>query len=60
MIIQGTQAGLNKNGDMLDTINEYSTYFRKLGLDSSEMFNMLANGSEDVYKRQILWNMNPL
>ena len=46
MIIQGTQAGLNKNGDMLDTINEYSTYFRKLGLDSSEMFNMLANGSE--------------
>ena len=45
MIIQGTQAGLNKNGDLLDTINEYSTYFRKLGLDSSEMFNMLANGA---------------
>lgn len=45
MIIQGTQAGLNKNGDLLDTINEYSVHFRKLGLDSSEMFNMLANGA---------------
>lgn len=46
MIVQGAQAGLNKNGDLLDTINEYSVQFRKLGFDSTDMFNMLVNGAK--------------
>lgn len=46
MIIQGVQAGLDKNGDLLDTINEYSVQFKKLGFDSTDMFNMLINGAQ--------------
>lgn len=45
-IIQATQAGLNKNGDLLDTINEYSVHFRQLGFNSGQMFNMLINGAK--------------
>ncbi|MCD7994522.1 MAG: phage tail tape measure protein [Clostridia bacterium] len=46
LIIQGAQAGLDKNGDLLDTINKYSVQFRKLGFDSTDMFNMLINGAQ--------------
>lgn len=46
LIIQGAQAGLDKNGDLLDTINEYSVQFKKLGFDSKDMFNMLINGAQ--------------
>lgn len=46
LIVQGAQAGLDTNGDLLDTINEYSVYFNKLGLDSNDMFNMLVNGAQ--------------
>lgn len=46
LIIQGAQAGLDKNGDLLDTINEYSVQFKKLGFDSTDMFNMLINGAQ--------------
>lgn len=46
LIVQGAQAGLDKNGDLLDTINEYSVQFRKLGFSSTEMFNMLINGAQ--------------
>lgn len=45
LIAQGAQWGLDKNGDLLDTINEYSVHFQQLGLNSEEMFNMLANGA---------------
>lgn len=45
LIAQGAQMGLDKNGDLLDTINEYSVQFKQLGLSSEEMFNMLINGS---------------
>lgn len=45
-IIQATQAGLNKNDDLLDTINEYSVHFRQLGFNSGQMFNMLINGAK--------------
>lgn len=46
LIVQGAQAGLDKNGDLLDTINEYSVQFKKLGFDSTDMFNMLINGAQ--------------
>lgn len=45
-IAQGAQNGLDKNGDLLDTINEYSVHFQQLGLDADDMFNMLLNGTE--------------
>lgn len=45
LIAQGAQNGLDKNGDLLDTINEYGVHFKQLGFSSEEMFNMLANGA---------------
>ncbi len=47
LIIQGTQAGLNKNGDLLATINQYSSRFKSLGLGGDEMFQALINGAEN-------------
>lgn len=46
LIAQGAQYGLDKNGDLLDTINEYSVHFKQLGFNSEEMFNMLNNGAK--------------
>lgn len=45
LIAQGAQNGLDKNGDLLDSINEYSVHFKQLGLDADQMFNALANGA---------------
>jgi phage-related minor tail protein len=47
LIAQGAQNGLDKNGDLLDTINEYSVHFNNLGLGAEDMFNMLVNGAEN-------------
>lgn len=46
MIAQGAQNGLNKNGDLLDSINEYSVHYKQLGLTADQFFNSLANGTE--------------
>lgn len=46
LIAQGSQNGLDKNGNLLDSINEYSVHFNQLGLDSEDMFNMFANGAK--------------
>ncbi|MDT8717602.1 phage tail tape measure protein [Clostridium sp. 19966] len=45
LIAQGAQKGLNKNGDLLDSINEYSVQFKGLGFNAEEMFNILENGA---------------
>lgn len=47
LIVQGAQNGLDKNGDLLDTINEYSVHFNQLGIGAEEMFNMLINGAKN-------------
>lgn len=47
MIAEGAQNGLDKNQDLLDTINEYSVHFSKLGLDAYDMFQVLENGAEN-------------
>lgn len=44
LIAQGAQQGLDQNGDMLDTLNEYSVQFANLGYSAEDMFNMLKNG----------------
>lgn len=46
LIAQGAQKGLNKNGDLLDTLNEYGTHFKQMGFSSTEMMNMLVNGAQ--------------
>lgn len=46
LIVQGAQQGLDKNGDLLDTINEYSVHYKQLGYTSEEFFNSLKNGAE--------------
>lgn len=46
LIAQGAQKGLDQNGDMLDTLNEYSVQFSQMGYSAEDMFNMLANGAE--------------
>lgn len=47
LITQGAQKGLDQNGDMLDTLNEYSVQFANLGYSAEDMFNMLANGVQN-------------
>lgn len=42
IIIKGQQKGLNASEDWLDTINEYSTQWRKLGLDGPQAVGLLS------------------
>lgn len=46
IIVAGFQNGLDVSGDWLDTINEYSTQFRKLGLDAGQVLTLLSQGME--------------
>lgn len=45
LIAQGAQKGLNKNGDLLDVINEYSVHYKQMGAGAEEFFNSLENGT---------------
>lgn len=51
LIVKGQQAGLNTSEDLLDTLNEYGTQFRKLGLDGPQALGlisqMLKGGARD-------------
>lgn len=46
LIVQGAQEGLNKNDDLLDSINEYSVHYKQLGYNANEFFNSLKNGTD--------------
>lgn len=46
LIIQGAQNGLDKNGDLLDSINEYSVHYKQQGYSAEQFFNSLLNGTE--------------
>lgn len=46
LIVQGAQNGLNKNDDLLDSINEYSVHYKQLGYNADEFFNSLENGTK--------------
>lgn len=46
IITAGFQQGLDVSGDWLDTINEYSTQFRKLGLDAGQVLTLLQQGMQ--------------
>ncbi len=45
LVAQGAQQGLNKNGDLLDVINEYSVHYKQMGASADDFFNSLANGT---------------
>ncbi len=45
LIVQGTQNGLDKNGDMLDSINEYAVHYKQLGYSAKDFLNSLSNGT---------------
>lgn len=44
-VVKGAQEGLDKNGDLLDTINEYSSYYKAQGYSADEFYNSLKNGA---------------
>ena len=44
IIASGFQNGLDIAGDWLDTITEYTTQFRKLGLDGSDALGLIQQG----------------
>lgn len=45
LVVKGAQNGLDKNGDLLDTINEYSVHYKQQGYTADEFYNSLINGS---------------
>ncbi|AKG34665.1 phage tail tape measure protein [Paenibacillus durus] len=47
LMAQGAQKGLNKAGDLLDTTNEYAVYFKTMGYNANEMFDMFSAGMEN-------------
>lgn len=44
LIAQGSQKGLDRSGDFLDTLNEYSVQFKDAGYNAEEMFSVLESG----------------
>ena len=48
MIVSGAQDGLDQNGNLLDTFNEYGPKFKAIGLDAQDMYNALKSGAKSV------------
>jgi phage-related minor tail protein len=46
LIAKGYQNGMDYAGDYMDTINEYSVYFKSLGFSAEDMFNILISGAK--------------
>lgn len=44
LIASGLSSVANKSDDLLDTINEYSTQFRRLGLDGATSMGLISQG----------------
>ena len=53
LIAAGAQNGLDFSGELIDTINEYSSQFAKLGFDADGMFNILQAGADGT-----AWNLD--
>lgn len=47
LITLGAQNGADKNGNLLDTINEYAPYFKDAGKEAEEMFNAIITGAQN-------------
>lgn len=46
LIVKGAQNGADANGDLLDTINEYSTQFREVGISGPKAMGLLAQATK--------------
>ncbi|MWC26630.1 phage tail tape measure protein [Paenibacillus sp. MMS18-CY102] len=46
LLAQGARKGLNKSGELIDSANEYSAYFAKLGFSAEGMFDVFASGMD--------------
>lgn len=46
LIAAGAQEGANKNGNLLDTINEYAPYYKKAGKSAEEFMGTLTSGAQ--------------
>lgn len=46
LIAAGSQNGLDFSGEMIDSINEYSVQFAKLGFNADDMFNIFQKGAD--------------
>lgn len=44
ILTRGFQSGADKAGDLLDTVNEYGTQWRKFGLDGKTAMGLLSQG----------------
>lgn len=47
LIAQGAQQGANKNGDLLEVLNEYSAQFSALGFSAEQFTDILIQGAQD-------------
>ena len=47
LLAQGAQNGLDKNQNLLDSINEYSVHFSQMGFSAEEMFGMISSGAAE-------------
>lgn len=55
LIATGAQNGLNYSGELIDSINEYSVQFAKVGLDADDMFQIFQNGAKNG-----AWNLDKI
>ena len=53
LIAAGAQNGLDFSGEMIDSINEYSVQFAKLGFSADDMFNIFQKGADSG-----AWNLD--
>ena len=53
LIAAGAQNGLDFSGELIDTLNEYSVQFSKLGLSADDMFQILQAGADGT-----AWNLD--
>lgn len=44
MIVRAQQLGLNKSEDLIDTMEEYGTQFRKLGVEGPQALGLISQG----------------
>lgn len=53
LIAAGAQNGLDYSGELIDSVNEYSVQFAKLGFSADEMFHIFQQGADSG-----AWNLD--
>ena len=53
LIAAGAQNGLDYSGELIDSVNEYSVQFAKLGFSADDMFNIFQQGADSG-----AWNLD--